>query len=227
MAGVRTITYKPAMPHDAVMFDLDGTLADTLADIAACGNFALAQLGEAPLPTHRYRKLAGQGARFLVREALHTTDDDPRVDEGLAAFRAYQLEHGSDLTRPYDGVTAALDALAAAGAKLAVLSNKPHAATVPMVERVFARWRFAVVRGHVDGTPLKPDPTTALQLAAEMGVAPGRVLYVGDTDVDMQTAKAAGFTAVGVLWGFRDEAELRSNGADHVITHPRELPALR
>lgn len=205
------------------MFDLDGTLADTLGDIGACGNHMLTSLGRAPIELSRFRYLAGQGARYLVREALGVADDDPIVDRGLDVFRVYQLEHGMDLTRPYDGMPEALDALVQRSRRLAVLSNKPDAATRAMVSRVFARWCFAAVRGQVDGYPLKPDPAGALAIARELDVEPKAWLYVGDTDVDMQTAKAAGMTALGALWGFRDERELRESGADHLIAHPREI----
>lgn len=205
------------------MFDLDGTLADTLGDIAACGNHTLAALGRTPIELIRYRYLAGQGARYLVREALGVDDDDPLVDRGLEIFRAYQLEHGMDLTQPYDGMPDTLNALVQHGCTLAVLSNKPDAATRAMVGRVFANWRFAAVRGHVDGFPLKPDPAAAKAIADELNVKPHTWLYIGDTDIDMQTAKAAGMTAVGVLWGFRDEAELRNSGADHIIANPRQI----
>lgn len=207
----------------AVMFDLDGTLADTLADIAACGNHMLARMGRQALAVERYRTLAGQGARHLVREALQLPDDDPRVVEGLGCFRAYQDAHGMDRSRPYEGVPALLDALTARGLKLAVLSNKPDPATQAMIGRRFARWSFDAVRGHVDGSPLKPDPTCALQLARELEVPVGQWLYLGDTDVDMRTAAAAGMIGVGVLWGFRDEAELRRAGARHIVSRPDEV----
>ncbi len=211
------------MNHHAVMFDLDGTLADTLGDIAACGNHTLATLGRPPLPRDHYRYLAGQGARFLVREALGAADNDPLVDRALDIFRAYQLEHGMDLTRPYDGIPDALDAMTQRSLKLAVLSNKPDAATRAMVKHVFARWRFDAVQGQVDGQPHKPDPAGALAIARQTGIEPRAWLYVGDTGVDMRTAKAAGMTAAGALWGFRDETELRDSGADVILASPREL----
>ncbi len=210
----------------AVMFDLDGTLADTLADIAACGNHVLAAFGRPPLPRERYRYLAGQGARWLVREALGADENDPRVEEGLRLFRAYQLAHGMDLTRPYPAIPELLDELTWRGARIAVLSNKPHAATVAMIERVFARWRFDAVLGQRDDRPLKPDPTQALEIAAALGVPPAGWLYLGDTRVDMLTARAAGMTAVGVLWGFREEEELRAAGAQALIAHPLDLLAM-
>ncbi len=211
------------MSFRGVIFDLDGTLADTLADIAACGNHALAAFDRPPLPRDRYRYLAGQGARYLVREALGAPDDDPRVERGLALFRAYQLEHGMDLTRPYPGVPELLDELVRRGVRLAVLSNKPHAATVAMIAARFARWPFDAVRGHREGEPLKPDPAGALAIARELGLSPSAWLFVGDTRVDMLTARAAGMRAIGALWGFRDAEELRAAGADALIAAPGEL----
>ena len=214
------------MRHDAVMFDLDGTLADTLGDIAACGNHMLTTLGRAPLPLDRYRYLAGQGVRYLVRTALAVPDEDPQVERGIAVFRAYQDAHGMDLAKPYAGIAELLDVLASHHVKLAVLSNKPHTATRAMVAQVFDRWRFNAVQGQVDGRPHKPDPAGALAIVEALHVPAPRWLYVGDTAVDMQTARGAGMTAVGVLWGFRDEAELREHGAAHIVAHPGEIVRL-
>jgi phosphoglycolate phosphatase len=207
----------------AAMFDLDGTLADTLADIAACGNAALEALGRSPLPVTRYRYLAGQGARALVRDALGVPEDDPRIEQGLRYFLERQLAHGMDRTKPYPGVPEMLDEMTRRGWRLAVLSNKPHAATVAMIERLFARWRFDAVRGQRDGGPLKPDPAQALEIAGELGIPPDEWMYLGDTRVDMLTARAAGMWAVGALWGFRDAEELKAAGADALLVHPREL----
>lgn len=211
--------------YDAVMFDLDGTLADTLADIAAAANHALARLGHEPIDTQRYRYLAGQGLAWLMTHALGGALAD-QAEQGMALFRAYYADHYMDRTRPYEGVPELLDELTGRGLSLAVLSNKPHAATCAVIERIFARWRFDAVRGDTGQAPLKPDPASALAIAAELGVPPGRWLYVGDTKVDMQTATAAGMLPVGVLWGFRDEAELRGSGAQAIIRQPAELTGL-
>ena len=116
-----------------------------------------------------------------------------------------------------------LDALTAADVKLAVMSNKPDEATVDMVQRVFGAWDFAAVRGHREGYPVKPDPKAALEIADELAVPPERWLYVGDTDVDMQTGKRAGFFTVGVAWGFRSVSEMQAAGADAIIDRPTQL----
>lgn len=214
------------MTIHAIMFDLDGTLADTLGDIHAIGNRVLARFDRPPIPRDRYRYLAGQGARQLVIDALGVGEADPRVDQGVAVFRELQMVHGMDLTTPYPGVAEMLDALRSRGLKLAVLSNKPHDAAVAMMDHVFARWPFDAVRGQSDGTPHKPDPTAALEIARSLGVPPSQWMYVGDTRVDMLTAARAGFESVGVLWGFRDEAELRQSGARHIVSHPSQIVAL-
>jgi phosphoglycolate phosphatase len=211
--------------YQAVMFDLDGTLADTLADIAAAGNHALATLGRPTHPVPRYRYLAGQGLESLMVEALGPAHRD-LVEQGMDLFRAYYQDHADELTRPYAGVTQLLDALRERGLKLAVLSNKPEVFTKQMMARLFAKWKFDAVRGARDDLPLKPDPAGANTIVHSLGIPKERWLYVGDTKVDMLTARAAGFTAVGVLWGFRDEAELRENGADHLIADPLQLTAL-
>lgn len=210
------------MKYDAVMFDLDGTLADTLADIAAAGNHAFAAVGRPTFAVERYRTLAGQGLDRLIGDGLGP-DNQVLFDTAIEHFRGYYAEHRYDQTAPFPGVAELLDALAAAGIKLAVMSNKPDEATVDMVEQVFGRWSFADVRGHRAGYPVKPDPTAALEIADALGVAPSRWVYVGDTDVDMQTGKAAGFFTVGVTWGFRDEQELRDAGADAIIHEPGRL----
>lgn len=208
--------------YQAVMFDLDGTLADTLQDIANAGNHALASLGHEPLRVERYRYLAGQGLRYLVTHALGPRHQD-HVDEGIRLFREHYAVHKYDHTGPYAGIPRLLDALQARGPWTAVLSNKPHDATVEVVERLFGRWSFDAVRGHNGDAPLKPDPRAALEIADELDVEPERWIYIGDTKVDMRTGKNAGFCTIGVTWGFRDEDELRDNGADLIVHQPAEI----
>jgi len=207
------------------MFDLDGTLADTLADIAAAGNHVLAQFGREALPVQRYRYLAGQGVDSLIAEALNTQEHDD-IARGVAMFRAHYEQHRHALTQPYGGIPQLLDALTEAKLALSVLSNKPDPFTRQVVHDKFGQWSFAAVAGQKPDVPLKPDPAAALAIASELNIAPRQWMYVGDTRVDMLTARAAGFLAVGVTWGFRDEAELRDHGADAIIHHPMELLAL-
>ncbi|MBI4705607.1 MAG: HAD family hydrolase [Deltaproteobacteria bacterium] len=212
------------MPPLAVIFDLDGTLCDTLTDIAAAMNEALGARGLAGHPREAYRKLVGDGVDVLARRAL------PAGHEGdagavAAAFRERYAARLLLATWPYPGVPEMLAALAARGLALAVLSNKPHEATVRLVGAIFPGVPFAAVRGQEPGVPTKPDPTAAHALAASLAVAPARCVLVGDSGVDMQTARAAGMRAVGVLWGYRDRAELVAGGAESVVASPAELAA--
>jgi len=147
----------------------------------------------------------------------------PRAAE---LFELHYATDGQRYTVPYEGVPQMLDALTERGLKMAVLSNKPDDGAQDTVRQVLGRWRFDLIRGSRPPTPLKPDPTAALAISDELGIAPRRWLYLGDTAVDMQTAVAAGMFPVGVLWGFRDEAELRQSGAEIVIGHPSEIPPL-
>ena len=205
------------------MFDLDGTLADTLHDLTAAGNHMLAAFGREPLPVEDYRQLVGHGAPSLAQQALDLPAGDPRLDAAVTTFRTHLLDNAHVHTRPYAGIPALLDELAARGLRLAVLSNKPHDATVDVVRRVFADWPFVAVRGQRQGVPLKPDPVAALEIAEQTGIAPAQWCYVGDSGVDMQTGVNAGMCPVGVSWGFRDEVELREGGARHLIREPAEL----
>ena len=210
---------------EAILFDLDGTLADTLAPIAAAGNHMLTTLGRQARPVPDYRYLAGQGVAWLVEHALQTSDS-ALVARGVELFRSHYAEHGDAMTEPYDGIDDMLQRLLEMGFALAVLSNKMHDATERCVAHLFPDVPFDRVLGHRDGHPLKPDPAGALEIAADLGIAPARWLYVGDTRVDMLTARAAGMSALGVTWGFRDLAELRDAGAWAVIDHPSKLPDL-
>ena len=216
------------MRFDAVIFDLDGTLVDTLEDIGDAMNRVLAAEG---VPAHGYddyRYLIGRGLWNLAAQAL----PPERRDEGTVT-RCYERMvadyslHSLVRTRPYDGVPELLRGLRDLGLPLAVFSNKSHDLTLTIVEAILEPAHFVEVRGAVTGVPLKPDPAVALELAAALGVAPALVAYVGDSNVDMQTAKAAGMPAVGASWGFRTAEELLAHGADVVIGRPGELLALR
>lgn len=209
---------------DAVLFDLDGTLLDTLRDIGEACNRVLLARGFPPHPIDAYRYLVGDGARVLLSRALPEGHrDDATIDTCLAEYIAEYARGWNVHTQPYDGIGDLLDALAGRGLKLAVLSNKPHGFTVQCVETFLARWTFQVVRGQTNAFPRKPDPASALDVARDLGTTPGRVCYVGDTGTDMQTAVGAGMFAVGVLWGFRERAELEANGARAIIARPTEL----
>jgi phosphoglycolate phosphatase len=206
----------------AAIFDLDGTLVDSLADIATAMNHSLAHHG---LPTHPipdYRHYVGEGVMQLVRKAV-PADRDGLHDSVLAVYRAYYAEHLFDQTYVFPGIPGVLSALAAEGVRLAVLSNKSDAFTRRLVEGLLPEVPFVAVYGERPGVPRKPDPTAALGLAGELGVAPGDCAFVGDTPVDMNTARNAGMYGVGVTWGFRSAEELRATGARSLATTSEEL----
>lgn len=206
---------------DAVLFDLDGTLTDTLADIACAMNRSLRLHGLPQWPEDAYRYLVGDGAKVLSERAVRQRHElAPSVRR---EYQAYYQEHTLDRTKPYDGICAMLERLQELGLKLAVLSNKPDQDTKGVVAHFFPQIRFARVQGQVEGVPVKPDPAGALRLAEDIGVRPERILYLGDTAVDMRCARAAGMYPVGALWGFRDEAELRESGAAVLAEKPSDV----
>jgi phosphoglycolate phosphatase len=208
----------------AIIFDLDGTLLDTLQDLVDSANAALTQMGHPTHTTAEYRRFIGRGIRELAVSILPdgvTTEDE--ISRCLTEFREQYGERWDATTCPYPGVATMLDALTLRGMPLAILSNKPHDFTVLSVDRLLGRWDFREVRGVSEQTLPKPDPTGALAVAASLGVRPCDLLYVGDTSTDMDTASAAGMVSVGVTWGFRDEAELRAHEAHNIIHSPMEL----
>lgn len=210
--------------HDirAVLFDLDGTLADTLADLANATNWALQQVGCPTHPTDSYRYRVGDGARELCARAL-PADKQGLADEVLRLMRQRYDEHCFDLTRLYPGITELVSALTQRRLRLAVLSNKPDEFTKRVIAHYFQPVPFAIVRGQLPNVPLKPDPTAALQIARELRIPPTHWLYLGDTNTDMRTARAAGMHPVGVLWGFRDRDELVASGAEHIVAKPGDV----
>jgi len=207
-----------------VLFDLDGTLLDTLEDLADSTNAALRQLGFPPHPTDAYRYFVGDGVTNLILRTLPEAHrDEPTVARAVDLMRRLYGEHWADKTRPYPGVPELLDALVARGVKMAVLSNKPHESTLLCVDRLLPRWRFHAVIGQSKAVPPKPDLAGVRTIIAQLGVPAEQFLYLGDTNTDMATANAAGMFAVGVLWGFRPADELREAGARVLIARPTDL----
>lgn len=212
------------MRYKAVLFDLDGTLLDTLEDLAEACNRVRAGLELPPHPLDAYRQFVGNGARKLVERMLpETMREFDAVEAALAAFRQEYAACWQAHSRPYPGIAEMLDALTAGGLRLGVLSNKPDFFTKLFVSTLLGRWPFAPVLGQREGVPKKPDPAGALESARLMDVSPAETLFVGDSGVDMATAKAAGMTAVGVLWGFRGADELKANGADALAAEPGDI----
>jgi len=212
------------MLSDAILFDLDGTLLDTLDDLADSMNAVLARFGRPAQPVDDYRYHVGDGVRKLALRALRAADgDESHIDAAIDAMRDEYLKRWSDKTKLYEGVPELLDDLRRRRIPLAVLSNKPDDFTQLMVAHFFGPECFAVVRGVRNGVPRKPDPAGALAVADELHIPPARFLYLGDTNTDMRTALDAGMRPVGALWGFRTEDELRSSGAAAVLARPLDL----
>jgi phosphoglycolate phosphatase len=214
------------MQFPAVIFDLDGTLLDTLADIADSVNRVLADRGCPTYPVDAYRHFVGEGAARLFERALPADRRRPEVvAECLHAFREAYAGNWNVRTRPYDGVPELLDGLTARAVRMAVLSNKPDRFTRLCVEEYLSRWRFEVVFGQREGVPRKPDPTGALEIASRLGVAAERFVYLGDSATDVRTARSARMRAVGAAWGFRPAEELEAAGAEVIIERPVEFLA--
>ena len=212
------------MRYQAVLFDLDGTLLDTLADLAGSANRALRSLELPVHPEDRYRYFVGDGLMTLVERILPPKRRDADTARELARrFLEDYADNWHVRSRPYPGVEAMLADLAARGVTLAVLSNKPHDFTKLCVQELLGDHDFALVLGQRDGVPKKPDPAGALEAAERLGLDPADFLYLGDTATDMRTARAANMTAVGALWGFRDRDELVAAGADHLVARPGDL----
>jgi phosphoglycolate phosphatase len=211
----------------AVVFDLDGTLLDTIEDIAEASNRVYVARGLAPFTIDEMKLLVGDGAEELIRKVFAARGKPSPSDDAVAdILRDYRHEYEAlwrGHSRPYAGVPDLLAELARRGTRTAVLSNKSQVFTAQMVEDLLAAHRFDIVRGSLPGVALKPDPAPALAIAAELGVPPGACAFVGDTNVDMRTARAAGMLAVGALWGFRTADELRENGAEVLISAPADL----
>jgi phosphoglycolate phosphatase len=210
--------------YTAVIFDMDGTLLDTLEDLGACMNRVLERSGYPVHPIEAYKYFVGDGMRNLVMRVLPEGDSSEQTIERLqAGMTAEYAAHWADKTGLYRGIAGVLDELVARKIRRAILSNKPHEFTALMAERYFSRWRFDPVFGARDGTPSKPDPAAALETCRLWELDPKDVLYAGDTNTDMQTARRGGMFALGVLWGFRTREELEENGAQAVIATPEQM----
>lgn len=212
------------MQTKLVIFDLDGTLLNTIGDLAVACNAVLAQRG---LPQHGYDDychFVGNGIMRLVERALPEPLRTPyTVDAVRRDFVAYYIDHIDCYTKPYDGIPAVVGELAARGIRMAVASNKFQAGTEKLIGKFFGGTGFAAIFGQRPDVPLKPDPAVVNEILTLTGIPAGETLYVGDSGIDMTTAAAAGVRSVGVTWGFRQRAELEEAGADHIIDTPAQL----
>lgn len=209
----------------AVIFDLDGTLSDSLLSIKYSGDKALGAFGFGPFTEQQYKYFVGDGAANLVRRALEAGGDREFVhfEETYELYREIFRENCMYQVKPYDGIPQLIDGLKERGIKIAVLSNKPHAETVNVIETLFGRGCFDCIQGQKEDVAIKPSPEGVFQILEQLGLAPEDILYLGDTATDMKTGKSAGAFTVGALWGFRDRAELCEGGADVIIEKPMQV----
>jgi phosphoglycolate phosphatase len=213
---------------DLVIFDLDGTLADTIEDIAASVNRALSQFKLPPHEVTIYKRMVGDGFRPLIERAL---PQEKLCDEALleqvfeCAVHEY-AEHSLENTRPFPGMIETLETLSRKSVRLAVLSNKPDTMSIAIVKNLFGSIPFVAVWGNNPERPRKPNPSAALEICRIAEAVPAHSLFVGDSGVDMETAKAAGMIAIGALYGYRSRKELEKAGADYCIASPLELLSL-
>lgn len=211
--------------YKACIFDLDGTLADTVESIAYVANVMLERFGLPKQPVEDFNYYAGDGADELVKRCLTAAGDQKLIhwEEGKQIYREMFYADPLYKVKPYEGMVDTLQRLKERGVKLAVFSNKPHIAAVNVIETLFGKGCFDVIQGQTEGIPKKPDPTGALHIAEGFAVIPAECMYVGDTDTDMKTGLAAGMLTIGVTWGFRDRRELEENHAQQIIDRPEEL----
>ncbi len=211
------------MAINCVIFDLDGTLLNTLDDLANAANYTLEKFGYPTFDTEKYKTFVGNGMKNLIKRILPEDARTPETEEKvLSVFMEYYSAHSTDLTRPYDGVEEMIDALKKMGVKIGMVTNKAHNAAIAIMEKYFSG-KFDCVLGQSEKFPLKPNPASAIFVCESLKSTPANSIFVGDSGVDMETGKNGGFYPVGVLWGFRKEDELYENGAKEVISNPAEL----
>lgn len=209
----------------AAIFDLDGTLSDTINTIAYYGNLALNTFGFKSIPAEVYKRLVGNGRDLLIHRMLdyYASDTEENYEK---VGEKYDFEYESDvlyLTKPFDGTPELIEKLKGDKLKCAVLSNKPDNVTAPIVAKLFGEGTLDICAGAKKNIPIKPAPDGALKIAEELRLTPEECIFIGDTYVDITTGKNAGMKTIGVLWGFRDEEELKNAGADYIVKKPDEI----
>ena len=212
------------MRYQTYVFDLDGTLLDTLGDLAASTNYALRTHG---MPEHALddvRRFVGNGVRVLMERAVPQGAENPQFEAVFQTFRTHYMQHSLDTTKPYDGILETLETLKAEGCRLAVVSNKMMAATQELCRHFFRDTIEVAIGEHeAQGIRKKPAPDTVNEAFRQLGVGKERAVYVGDSDVDILTARNSGLPCISVLWGFRDRDFLIQHGAETFISAPSEL----
>lgn len=211
--------------YKVCIFDLDGTLTDTVESLTYSVNATLSELGLSQITEEQCKAFVGSGARKLIERSLKAAGDPEllHVEKAMEVYGRVFKENCTYHVAPYEGIVEMLDALKALGVRLAVLSNKPHLQTKDVVATFFGADTFTCVQGQQEGIPRKPDPAAVFMIAKELNVATEECLYIGDSDVDMQTGNAAGVTTIGVTWGFRSREVLKENGAAYIVDKAQEI----
>lgn len=210
----------------ACIFDLDGTVADTVTTIAHFGNAALNHFGFPAIEVEKYKIMVGNGASVLVRRMMDAVNAPDELYEQVRVY--YNTTYDNDfmyLTKPFDGILSMLQGMKDAGIKIAVVSNKPDSTTCKVCEELFGTL-LDLARGGREGVPLKPNPQAIFETMEDLSVSSEECLYIGDTGTDMETGKNAGLYTIGVTWGFRGEDELKKFGADVIVSSPEEILAI-
>ena len=214
------------MRVNGIIFDLDGTLVDTIEDISAAANLMLCNHGYPVHSIDEYLNWIGNGAARLIELAVPSNLKGQSLDILVNEFKSNYSRNLNNKTNVYKGIPQLLDCLEQMTLAVSILSNKPHQLTKEVVKCYLSRWKFSFVYGQRDGIPKKPDPAAALKMAEEMGIRAEQILFVGDSKNDILTARAGGFIPVGVLWGYGKEIEILEVGADYIIHEPPELLGL-
>ena len=215
------------MKYKAVLFDLDGTLLNTLQDLADSVNSVLSSSGFPEHGLEAYKYFVGDGIEELAHRALPEKHrDKATLAKCITAIREEYRKRWANNTRPYQGIPELLDALTARNIKLVILSNKPDDSTKATVSKLLSKWQFDIIMGASPSVPKKPNPKAALEIVQRLNIPANEFLYLGDSGIDMKTASAAGMYPVGALWGFRTAEELTANGAKALIRDPADLLAL-
>jgi phosphoglycolate phosphatase len=212
------------MTHKAVIFDLDGTLLNTIEDLTDSMNLTLKRFGFKGHDQEAYKYFIGDGIETLVKRALPPESrQEEMITRCVATMREEYALRWDRKTHPYPGIPELLDALFQKGWPISILSNKPDDSTRMVVDKLLPKWAFEIVLGARPSVPKKPDPTAALEIAGLLGLPPDQFIYIGDTGTDMKTAVQAGMFPVGALWGFRTARELMAQGAKVLIEKPMDL----